>query len=85
MPSPATRAEIEADLHAYLTLRFPHLGDCDASTPLLDGGIDSLGILELMSFLGDRFGFALEDSDFEPENFETPDRIVQFVERKRFQ
>jgi acyl carrier protein len=85
MPPPATRTEIEADLQSYLSLRFPHLGACDANTPLLDGGIDSLGILELMTFLADRFGFELQDSDFEPENFETTARIVNFIEQKQSQ
>ena len=85
MSSSAARTTIEADLYAYLSLRFPHLEPCEAGTPLLDGGVDSLGILELMTFLGNRFGFVLEDSDFEPENFATPAHIVQFVERKQSQ
>jgi acyl carrier protein len=85
MASPATRAEIEADLQSYLSLRFPHLDARDAGTPLLDGGIDSLGILELMTFLAERFGFVLQDSDFEPENFETPAHIVRFIEQKQSQ
>ena len=85
MSSCAARTQIEKDLFAYLSLRFPHLESLDAGTPLLDGAVDSIGILELMTFLGDRFEFVVEDADFEPENFETPAHIVQFVERKRSQ
>jgi acyl carrier protein len=83
MTANLTHAEIESVLYTYLSTRFPHLGDCAPTTRLLDGGIDSLGVLELMSFLGDRFGFVVEDTDFEPENFETPAGLVQFIERKR--
>lgn len=78
------RSEIEAIVYPYLAQTFPELAVCEADTPLLEGGaIDSLGILELMSFLTDRFGVTLDDCDFVPENLETPSHLVQFIERKR--
>lgn len=82
-PAPA-RSDIEAAVYSYLTARFPVLAGLDGDTPLLEGGaVDSLGVLELMTFLSDRFGIEIEDSDFDPENLETPHRLVQFIERKR--
>ncbi len=70
----------------YLRQRFPALADrpLDAATPLLAGGVvDSLGILDLATFLAERFGIEISDDDFEPRNFETFGALVAFVEGKR--
>jgi acyl carrier protein len=76
--------EVEAVIHAYLTKRFPALANLRAETPLLSGGaIDSLGILELMTFLGERFDIEIEDGDFDGENVASLASLVRFVvERK---
>lgn len=70
----------------YLCQRFPGLTakPLNDATPLLEGGtIDSLGILELTSFLDERLGIEIADDDFEPGNFETFGRLMAFVERKQ--
>jgi len=52
----------------------------DAS--LLDRGIiDSTGVLEIVLFLEEQFGIKVKDSDMLPENFDTVDRMAQFVVR----
>lgn len=43
--------------------------------------LDSLAIVELVSFLEVRFGIRVSDDDLVPENFRTVDEIVAFVER----
>ncbi len=45
--------------------------------------IDSTGILELVSFLEERFAIAIADTDIVPANLDTIDRIAGFVARKR--
>lgn len=45
--------------------------------------IDSLGIVELISFLESSYGIEVADDDLDPENFRSVACIVQFVERKR--
>ncbi len=45
--------------------------------------LDSLMIVELVSFLETRFGIQVRDDDLLPENFKTVNEIVAFVERKR--
>jgi len=76
--------DVEGVLYAYLESRFPALAPCDADIPLLEGGaVDSLGFLELMMFLGERFGIELQDDDFDPENIGTPARLVAFIRRAR--
>ena len=52
----------------------------DAS--LLDRGIiDSTGVLEIVLFLEEEFGIKVKDADMLPENFDTVDRMAQFVVR----
>ena len=41
--------------------------------------VDSTGILELVGFIEERFGFAMADSDIVPANLDTVDRIAAFV------
>lgn len=68
-------------IHAYLVQRFPAAGPITDETPLLGGGIvDSLGFLELMTFLSERFDIVLDDTHFEPDNISTPAALVRFVE-----
>ena len=51
---------------------------------LLEGEvIDSLGIVELISFLEGKYAIKVGDEDLDPENFRSVDRIVAFVEGKR--
>lgn len=68
-------------VRAYLVQRFPAAGPITDETPLLEGGIiDSLGFLELMTFLSERFDIGLDDTLFEPDNISTPAALVRFVE-----
>ena len=45
--------------------------------------LDSLTIVELVSFMEARFGIRVSDDDLMPENFKTIDEIVAFVERRK--
>ena len=74
--------DVETIVYDYLRARFPALADCDADTPLIESGaLDSLGFLELMMFLSEKFGIELTDDDFDPANLETPGNIIAFVRR----
>ena len=56
------------------------VGDDD---PLLDSGIvDSMGILQLVSFLESEFGIDVDDDQIVPDNFETMNSIAAFVSTK---
>lgn len=56
----------------------------DQDTPLLGSGVlDSLSILQLMTFLSEELGIEVEDEDFSAENFATIDSLARFVVRKR--
>ena len=45
--------------------------------------IDSMGIMELISFLEGKYGVKIDDDDIDVENFRSIDSIAAFVERKR--
>jgi acyl carrier protein len=45
--------------------------------------VDSTGILELVSFVEERFGVKVEDADLVPANLDSIGRIVDFIGRKQ--
>lgn len=54
----------------------------DAS--LLDMGIiDSTGVLELVLLIEENFAIQVKDTAMVPENFDSVDRIVSFVQRSQ--
>ncbi len=51
---------------------------------LLDSGIvDSTGVMELVAFLEGDLGLAIADEELVPENLDSIDNLVAFVERKQ--
>ncbi len=44
--------------------------------------VDSLGILRLVSYLEETHGIKVSDGDIVPENFQSLNSIVRFVEQK---
>ena len=49
---------------------------------LLQGIIDSMGIMKLSVFLENTFGIRVIDEDIIPENFQNLDSLRRFVEQK---
>jgi acyl carrier protein len=47
------------------------------------GIIDSLGIMELVTFAGKEFGIAIEPEEVTPDNFDSIHRLAAFIRRKR--
>jgi len=47
------------------------------------GFIDSVGIVEVLTFLENRYGIQISDEETVPENIDTIDNIVRFIEKKR--
>lgn len=77
---------IEGTIRSFIAdtffVRDPASFSSDAS--LLDHGIvDSTGVLEVTAFLESCFDIRIHDNEIVPENLDTIDNIVGFVERKR--
>jgi acyl carrier protein len=47
-----------------------------------EGIIDSTGILELVFFLEESFGFSVEDEELVPDNMDSLQNIVRYIDRK---
>lgn len=49
---------------------------------LKKGIIDSTGILEVISYLGEEFGVTVKDEEMIPENLDSVNNLVGFIARK---
>lgn len=73
---------IEAALIAYLKEQTGV--DVVVDTPLVEEGIiDSMGIIDLLSFIESSFGVTPEEDDLTVENFETVAAIKNLIENKK--
>ena len=74
-----------SSIRQFVVQKFPlarrrAVGDGDN---LLESGIiDSLGVLELVTFLQSEFSLQVEDDELTPENFQSIHSIAQFVEQR---
>ncbi len=56
----------------------------DDKTPLLDTGLlDSLGILDVVGFVEQKYGILLGDEELVPENFQTIEHLAAFLAKKQ--
>lgn len=51
----------------------------DADNLLETGVIDSLGVLEIVTFLQEEFSIEAQDDDLTPENFQSITSVARFV------
>lgn len=79
----------ETTIRAFIAENFLYGDDAsnlDAKASLIDEGlVDSTGVLELVSFLEEKFGMQIGDAEIVPENLGSIADIVAFVERKALQ
>jgi len=78
---------MERAIREFLTENYL-LGEDPSALPgessLIEAGlIDSTGVLELVGFLEEQFGLRITNEELLPENLDSIDNIVAFVERKR--
>lgn len=55
----------------------------DGDSFLQQGIIDSTGILEVIFFLEEEFGVKVADEEMIPENLDSVNNLVAFIERKK--
>ncbi|WP_136516080.1 acyl carrier protein [Geomonas edaphica] len=58
-------------------------GLTDDSSFIREGIVDSTGILQLVSYLQERYQIAVDDEELTPENLDSVRRVAVFVEMKR--
>jgi acyl carrier protein len=49
---------------------------------LEEGIVDSTGVLELVMFVEETFGFTVEDEEILPDNFDSVNSLVDYVKHK---
>jgi len=50
---------------------------------LKEGIIDSMGVMELVTFVSDTFGIQVEPYEVLPENFDSVNKLAAFIRRKK--
>lgn len=50
---------------------------------LTSGGLDSVAHLKLISHIEKKYGVQVSIEDFDPENFDTVEKIARFIAKKR--
>lgn len=59
-------------------------GELDDDDSFLDTAIlDSMGILEVIAFIREEFGIEVEEEEMIPENLDSINRLIAFIEAKR--
>ena len=76
---------IQKELRQYITSELGRdvAGVADGESLLEAGVIDSMGVLELVSFIEKRYRIAVSEDEMMPENFDTVDAIASFVSRRQ--
>ena len=54
----------------------------DQASFLEEGIVDSVGVLELVSFIEDRFKVKVDDQDIIPDNFDSVSKLAAYIRRK---
>ena len=54
----------------------------DDTSFLEEGIVDSMGIMELVMFVGETFGITVEDEELVPDNFDSVSRVAAYIRRK---
>ena len=52
------------------------------SSFLNEGLVDSMGVMELVAYVQSEFGIAVESREVTPENFDSVNKLANFVRRK---
>jgi acyl carrier protein len=76
---------IEAQLRSYIDTNLVYSDELpykDDSSFLEEGLIDSMGVMELVSYVQSQFGMTVEPSEITPDNFDSIDRLASFIRRK---
>lgn len=75
---------VTAEIAAYIQREFVFDGsELALEDSFLESGIvDSMGVLEIVLFLEERFGIVVNDEDVLPEHFDSIERLSSYVRRR---
>ena len=80
-------ASIEATLRQHLAREILFTGQTyphsDEASFLENGIVDSMGVMQLVMFVEERFGVSVNDADIVPDNFDSVARLAAFIRRQQ--
>lgn len=78
---------VQVEIRRYITQDMGWSGDPETLTNDLDlidhHIVDSLGVVELTTFLEQRYGITVEATDFVYDHFHSLNAIAEYIEKKR--
>ena len=78
-------SDLKAQIREFIVENFL-FGDAnglkDDSSFLDEGIMDSTGVLELITFLEEKFSIKVEDEDLIPENLDSINNVTAYLEKK---
>jgi len=78
---------VEQEVRGYILENYLFTDDesvlANSESFLEKGILDSTGILEVIYFIEDEYGVKVEDEEMIPENLDSVERLVAFVQRKQ--
>ena len=81
--------DVKKQIRQFISTNFPLAGRqtsvTDSESLFASGVVDSLGVLDLVTFVEDAFGIIVADEDLLAANFETIEQLAAFVHTKQTQ
>jgi acyl carrier protein len=78
--------QLKQDIKTYLIENFYYGQDDNTLTDdisfLENGIIDSTGVLELVSFIQEKYGITVSDEEILPDNFDSINKLAGFIMHK---
>ncbi len=78
--------DVQSTIREFIKENFLFSGEVETledSLSFLESGlVDSTGMLEIVEFLEETFGIAVEDEELVPENLDSVENLTRFVHRK---
>jgi acyl carrier protein len=78
-----TAMPVRDDLARFIKDSFLVDDFSDDESFLASGIIDSLGVMQLVAFIESEFGVTVSEKELVLENFDSVDKLVRYLERKR--
>jgi len=75
--------EIESEIREFIAKNLLYSGDGfkygDDVSFLEEGIVDSIGVMELVAFVEDRYEIQVDDQDVTPDNFDSINRLAKYI------
>jgi acyl carrier protein len=82
MTSSEIQVIVKRFLQEYFLSRTPGMMLQNDDSLFEKGVIDSTGVLELVAFIERKFDFRVEDNELVPQNLDSVDRLVSYIQLK---